>query len=266
VKSSVTSSKQSSKTVSKPGKEIRLNRYLADCGLGSRRKTEELIKSGIISINGETCQDLARKVDPERDKVYHAGKLLSANEDKIFIILNKPAGYVVTQKDEYKRRTVYDLLPENFSTLPYAGRLDKGSEGLLLFTNDGALIKNLTHPSHKVEKVYKVDVEPRLSRAALQNLRQGVEIEGGRTQSAAVFVKNETEKGMSLKIIITEGRKRQIRQMIEAVGAKVTMLKRLQFGPLYLGNLPIGRWRPLTPQEVRSLYKAANANKKTKQG
>jgi len=93
-----------------------------------------------------------------------------------------------------------------------------------------------------------------------------VEIEGGRTQSAAVFVKNETEKGMSLKIIITEGRKRQIRQMIEAVGAKVTMLKRLQFGPLYLGNLPIGRWRPLTPQEVRSLYKAANANKKTKQG
>jgi len=262
VKSSAISSKQSSKTASKPGKEVRLNRFLADCGLGSRRKTEELILSGVISINGETCRDLSQKVDPEHDKVYHAGKLLTHDQEKIFIVLNKPSGYVVSQKDEYERRTVYDLLPEKFRSLPYAGRLDKASEGLLLFTNDGALIKELTHPSHKVEKVYKVDIEPRLSRAALQNLRKGVEIEGGLTQTAAVFVKSENETSMSLKMIITEGRKRQIRLMIEAVGGKVKMLKRLQFGPIHLGDLPKGRWRPLLPPEVRSLYMAASSKKK----
>jgi len=263
VKSSTTYSKQSSKTASKPGKRVRLNRFLADCGLGSRRKVEELISAGAISINGEICTDLASYVDPEHDEVCHEGNILKAETEKIFIIMNKPAGYVVSQKDEYNRRTVYDLLPEKFASLPYAGRLDKASEGLLLFSNDGALIKALTHPSHKVEKTYKVDVEPRLNRAALQTLRKGVEIEGGVTQSAAVFVKNENEKGMSLKMVITEGRKRQIRLMVEAVGGKVKKLRRLQFGPIHLKDLPLGRWRPLLQPEIRSLYMATANKRKT---
>jgi len=254
VKSSTTSSKPSSKTASKPGKSFRLNRFLADCGLGSRRKTEELISSGLISVNNEICRDLSCQIDPEQDEVRYQDKLLSREEKKIYLMLNKPLGYVVSRKDEYDRKTVYDLLPEHFANLPYAGRLDKNSEGLLLFTNDGVLIKQLTHPSHKVEKSYRVVVDRKLSRSALKQLREGVMIEGGITQSAGVFVKSESEKEMQLKLVIKEGRKRQIRQMIEAVGAKVVSLRRLQFGSLQLKDLPLGRWRPLSRNEITALY------------
>lgn len=261
MRSSQTSSRQSSKTASKPGKRIRLNRYLADCGLGSRRKVESLITDGKISINGATSRDLAQTVDPSTDQVSCEGKILKADDNKIYLILNKPAGYVVSQKDEYERKTIYNLLPEQFASLPYAGRLDKNSEGLLLLTNDGELIKRLTHPSHKVEKVYRVRVAPKLKRYAILALREGVEIEGGKTQSAQVYIKSENEESQLLKISITEGRKRQIRHMIEAVGSKVKNLRRVQFGPILLGDLPSGRWRPLLEPEVRSLQIAARQNK-----
>jgi len=254
VRSSTTSSKPSSKTASKPGKLLRLNRYLADCGLGSRRKVEELITAGEISINGEICTDLASQVNPSTDEVRHNGKLLAAQQQKLYLVLNKPLGYVVSHSDEYGRKTVYNLLPEHFANLPYAGRLDKNSEGLLLFTNDGTLIKQLTHPSHKVEKSYRVVIDRRLNRAALTQLREGVMIEGGITQSAGVYVKQQSDSGMQLKIVIKEGRKRQIRQMIEGVGAKVVSLRRLQFGSLQLKDLPLGRWRPLSRAEITSLY------------
>jgi 23S rRNA pseudouridine2605 synthase len=266
VKSSQVSSKQLSKTALKPGKTVRLNRFLADCGLGSRRKVEALITAAQISVNGEICTDLSSQIDPSRDQVCYDGRVLSAEAEKIFIVLNKPTGYVVSQKDEYSRKTVYDLLPEKYASLPYAGRLDKSSEGLLLFCNDGKLIKQLTHPSHKVEKVYRVQVEPKLTRAAIARLRQGVEIEGGRTQSAGVYVKSETEQGMSLKMVITEGRKRQIRYMLEAVGGKVRSLRRVQFGPLLIKDLPLGRWRPLLAPEIRALYKASEMKSKPKPG
>jgi len=244
----------------KPGNKIRLNRFLADSGLGSRRKVEELITAGEISVNNAVCTDLACQVDPGQDEVRYLGKVLSA-EKKVFLVLNKPMGYVVSQKDEYSRKTVYDLLPQEYSHLPYAGRLDKNTEGLLLFCNDGVLIEELTHPSHKVEKVYKVQIEPKLSLTAIEQLRKGVVIEGGLTQSAGVFVKSQNETGMSLKVVISEGRKRQIRLMIEAVGAKVISLKRIQFGPLYIKDLPVGRWRPLNAIEIRALHKAAAAQK-----
>jgi len=239
---------------------VRLNRFLADCGLGSRRKVEKLITDGEISINGAVCTDLASQIDPNQDEVRYQGKLLMP-EEKLFLVLNKPLGYVVSQKDEYSRKTVYDLLPDEYAHLPYAGRLDKNTEGLLLFCNDGVLIKQLTHPSHKVEKVYKVQVEPKLSRTAIEKLRQGVMVEGGLTQSAGVYVKTQSETGMTLKIVISEGRKRQIRLMIAAVGSKVKSLKRIQFGPLYIKELPVGRWRPLSAIEIRALYKAAAAQK-----
>ncbi len=171
-------------------------------------------------------------------------------------MLNKPAGYVVTRSDELSRETVYALLPAQAAQLRYAGRLDKGSEGLLLFTNDGDLINRLTHPTRKVEKVYRVQIDRRLSKNDLQSLRQGVNIEGGRTLPAGVFVKSSRENGMTLKLVIREGRKRQIRQMLTAVGAKVLHLKRLQFGPLALKDLPPGRWRYLTPGELRALRQA----------
>ncbi len=263
MKSFQVSSKQSSKTASKPGETVRLNRFLADCGLGSRRGVEALITDGKISVNGTICKDLASQVDPSQDEVRYQGKILSI-EKKTYLVLNKPMGYVVSQKDEFDRKTVYDLLPDEFANLPYAGRLDKNTEGLLLFCNDGTLIKQLTHPSYEVEKVYRVQIEPKISLTAIEKLRQGVVIDGGLTQSAGVFVKSQSNTGMSLKVVISEGRKRQIRLMIKAVGARVINLKRVQFGPLFIKDLPVGRWRPLTADEVRALYKTAASAKLAK--
>ncbi|MDP2174095.1 MAG: pseudouridine synthase [Candidatus Cloacimonadaceae bacterium] len=251
--SSTVSSKRSSKTASKSGNPLRINRFLADAGLGSRRKVEELITGGKIMLNGEVCMDLSAVIDSDKDEVSFEGKPLSAKKQMMYLILNKPRGYIVSRADELKRNTVYELLPDSARNLSYAGRLDKNSEGLLMFTNDGDMINKLTHPNFKVEKVYRVDIDRKLNRSQLDQLRKGVVIEGGMTLPAGVFVKTETDTSMTLKMVITEGRKRHIRQMIEAVGAKVRSLRRLQFGALRLKELPLGNWRPLTEQEIRYL-------------
>lgn len=259
--SSRVSSKQSSKTALNAGNAMRLNRWLASCGLGSRRSVEELITSGRISLNGQICTFLSSNVSAN-DEVCLDGKPLSPDKELLYIMLYKPRGYVVSHADEQGRQTVYDLLPPEAKKLNYAGRLDKNSEGLLLLTNDGALINALTHPSFKVEKVYRVDISPALPMRSINQLRQGVDIEGGRSLPAGVFIKSRSEKGMTLKIAIREGRKRQIRQMVEAVGGKVHALKRLQFGPLVLKNLPLGSWRLLSPPEIRALKKITDKGKK----
>ncbi len=232
---------------------MRLNRWLAECGICSRREADGLISSGQVKVNGETCSELGRRIDPAVDKVSFQGKELRRDGKKVYLMLNKPRGYVVTRSDELERQTIYSLLPESAANLSYAGRLDKNSEGLLLLTNDGDLINALTHPKRKVEKVYRVEINRRLSRKDIEDLRRGVQIEGGPTLPAGVFVKNDDGQGMTLKLVITEGRKRQIRQMVEAVGAKVLRLKRLQFGSLMLKDLPLGRWRYLTAAELRAL-------------
>ncbi|MFA7542901.1 MAG: pseudouridine synthase [Candidatus Cloacimonadaceae bacterium] len=255
MKSSKNSSKAPSKTASKPGDGIRLNRFLADCGLGSRRKTEALILAGEIEVNGAVCRDLAQRILPT-DTVKYQGKTLTKATEKIYIVLNKPAGYVVSSSDEYGRKTVYDLLPEAYRHLPYAGRLDRNSEGLLLFSSEGDLINKLTHPSYEVEKMYKVIIFGSLNKDKLEQLRQGVMIEGGVSKAAGVYIKESSADESELKLVISEGRKRQIRQMIEAVGAKVKSLKRMQFGPLKLKDLPSGRWRLLSKSEINSLYQA----------
>jgi pseudouridine synthase len=260
--SSKRSSKPSSRTASNAGEPLRLNRYLADCGLGARRKVEQLIVAGKIMVNGEVCVDLARRIDIANDTVLYDGKELHPRTRFLYLILNKPRGYVVSRSDELGRDTIYKLLPEGAKDLTYAGRLDRNSEGLLLMTNDGDMINRLTHPNFKVEKVYKVETTSRLSKAQLDQLRAGVLIEGGMTRSAGVYVKNETERGMTLKVVITEGRKRQVRNMFRAVGANVRALKRLQFGPLMLKSLPLGQWRPLTDGELRAL-KAVTRKGKT---
>jgi 23S rRNA pseudouridine2605 synthase len=236
----------------KPGEGTRLNRWLAECGICSRREADELIRSGKVRVNGEPCLDLSRRIGPG-DRVSCQGQELRRITEKVYLMLNKPRGYVVTHSDELQRETIYSLLPDSAANLRYAGRLDKNSEGLLLMTNDGELINALTHPKRKVEKVYRVEINRRLSRKELEDLRHGVQIEGGVTLPAGVFVKNDGGQGMTLKMVITEGRKRQIRQMVEAVGAKVLRLKRLQFGTLMLKDLPLGRWRPLSGVELRSL-------------
>jgi|BioPla2DNA2_1021312.scaffolds.fasta_scaffold02196_16 23S rRNA pseudouridine2605 synthase len=256
--SSKTSSTPSSKTASNAG-EMRLNRFLALHGYGSRRKADELIKAGRVSLNGTICTELATRVDPASDKVSVDGVEIKASGEKLYLILNKPKGYVVTHSDEKQRSTIFELLPPEAKDMKYAGRLDKNSEGLLLLTNDGELINRLTHPSFKVEKVYKALIAPPINKKSIQMLRRGVPIQAGTTAPAGVYVKGQKEGSMVLKIVIHEGRKRQIRQMIEAVGSKVMNLKRLQFGPLMLKNLPLGHWRPLTPAEIRSLKSMAGS-------
>jgi len=260
--SSRASSARSSKTASNAGEGIRVNRLRAENGIGARRKTEELITAGRVSINGQVTTELGARVNPSKDQVCLDGQPLTISPELIYIVLNKPRGYVVSHADEQGRDTIYKLLPPQASTLNYAGRLDKSSEGLLLLTNDGELINRLTHPNFKVEKVYRVEVTPALSRKSISQLREGVHIEGGITQSAGVYVKSENPGGMTLKMVIKEGRKRQIRQMIESVGGKVRSLRRLQFGPLMLKNLAVGTWRPLTPGEIKALRIACDKGTK----
>jgi len=241
---------------------LRLNRHLASLGLGSRRKVEELILAGRISIDDIVCKDLATVVDPHKSRICMDGKLLEPQKDLHYIMLNKPKGYIVSRSDEMHRKTIYDLLPDLFQDCSYAGRLDKDSEGLLLITNDGDLIQALTHPSRKVEKVYRAEIDRRLSHSQIEELRRGIMLEGKKTLPAGVYVKTSSDSGCVLKMVITEGRKRQIRLMLEAVGARVSSLKRLQFGILKLDDLPLGNWRSLTVSEVRSL-KISVAGKST---
>jgi 23S rRNA pseudouridine2605 synthase len=240
----------------KPGEGTRLNRWLAECGICSRREADELIRSGKVRVNGEPCLDLSRRIGPG-DRVSCQGQELRRITEKVYLMLNKPRGYVVTHSDELQRETIYSLLPDSAANLRYAGRLDKNSEGLLLMTNDGELINALTHPKRKVEKVYRVEINRRLSRKELEDLRHGVQIEGGVTLPAGVFVKNDGGQGMTLKMVITEGRKRQIRRMFSAVGNKVLTLHRRRFGMLTDAGLALGQARPLSPQEVERLRRAA---------
>ncbi len=231
----------------------RINRYLAQCGISSRRKAEEYIQMGRVKVNGIKCTDLSMTIDPGKDKVTVDDNAVAPPQKNIYLILNKPAGYVVSRSDELNRRTIYDLLPNFAKNCVSAGRLDKNSEGLLLISDDGDLINRLIHPKYRIEKVYRCDIDRMLHPSQLELLRKGIEIEGKKTYPAGVFVKPVKGNGMRLKIVLKEGRKRQIRLMIEAVGAKVVQLRRLQFGTLKLNSLPLGAWRWISPPEIRDL-------------
>ena len=245
----------SSKTASKPGKAVRLNKFLAESGICSRRHADDLISEGKVTINGAVCTDLGIRIVPGKDLIVMDGQAVKAQSRYTYIMLNKPRGFPVTKSDEFERKTIYSLLPKEFKSCNYAGRLDMDSEGLLLITNDGDMIQALSHPRMHIEKVYRVDINQRLSRHQLDQLRSGVEIEGKKTLPAGVFVKKNDDGRSTLKMVITEGRKRQIRLMIEAVGARVLNLKRLQYGPLKLGDLVPGQWRLLNKYEIGALRK-----------
>lgn len=236
-------------------KTYRLNKYLAESGLGSRRKVEELITNGKISVNGEVTTDLSTQINPHKDKVLAFGKPVTVESKKVYLLLNKPRSYVVTKQDEFDRKTIYKLLPDFASTCVSAGRLDMDTEGLLLLTNDGDLVQALTHPTKNVEKVYRVEVDFPLSKRQLEDLRHGVVIDGYKTKSAGVFVKSNKSGDVVLKMIISEGKKRQIRLMLEAIDRKVINLKRIQIGEIELGKLPVGMWRLCSNSEVNYLMK-----------
>ena len=259
---------------------VRINKYLAECELGSRRGVETLVKEGKVSVNDKIIQDLSFNIDPNIDTVKVDGKIVKQNTKKVFIMLNKPKGYVVTKKDEFNRKTIYNLLPEFAANLHPIGRLDYDSEGLVLLTNDGDITNKIIHPSSDIEKTYKVIIKGKITMEAIQKLREGVEIEGGSrkaefgkfkkntselrtpnsefsytTQSAKVFLNNTTDENSELKITISEGKNRQIRKMLEAVDHEVITLKRLQIGEIKLEKLPTGMWRFLKDEEILHLLK-----------
>jgi 23S rRNA pseudouridine2605 synthase len=226
---------------------MRLNRFLAAAGLGSRRYCDELIAAGRVTINGKTCSDFS--AEPEaRDHVKVNGKLIHV-APPLTIMLHKPKGFVCTRRDEHVRDTVFDLLPRKFARLFNIGRLDAQTEGLLLLTNDGDLAQNLTHPRYKIEKEYEVTLDRAWDPALGSKLLRGIFLDGRRAKIAQLQPVTPTR----LRVVLRQGINRQIRRMFEAVGYRVKDLIRIRIANLRIGELPPGHWRALNERDLNSL-------------
>lgn len=237
---------------------VRLQKYMAECGIASRRKSEELIEAGLVKVNGDIVTEPGTKVDPLVDKIEFRKMSLDAPikpEKKVYLMLNKPVGYVTTVKDEKGRSTVMDLLKDVKEKVVPVGRLDMYTSGLLLFSNDGEFINKITHPSHETTKTYVVKVRGVPKEKDIDTLRKGVKIDDFVTSPAKVEVllKDNTNNVSRLKIEIHEGRNRQVRKMCEAVGLSTIALRREGVGNLMLGDLEKGKWRYLTQKEINEL-------------
>lgn len=242
----------------------RLQKVLAAAGLGSRRACEVLIEEERVTVNGEVAV-LGRRVDPETDRIEVDGLRVPVRPGLVTYLLNKPRGVVSTASDPQGRPTVVELVPAEPRVFP-VGRLDSDTEGLLLLTNDGDLAHGLTHPSRGVEKTYLAEVEGVPTRGALRQLREGVDLEDGRTAPAKARLAQTTPNGSALELVIHEGRNRQVRRMCEAIGHPVRRLVRTKFGPLVDRRLPPGQWRALDAKEVRALYAAISLNNAVTEG
>ncbi|MBE6818276.1 MAG: rRNA pseudouridine synthase [Ruminococcaceae bacterium] len=240
--------------------EVRLQKFMADNGIASRRKSEELIAAGKVKVNGHKAF-IGQKIHPKKDIVSVQGKKIVKNDDLYYIMLNKPRGYVTTTKDELGRKCVNELVKDIAARLYPVGRLDRESEGLLFLTNDGEFTNALTHPSHGVRKTYRVTVKPVVEEYLLQKLENGVEIDGKKTAPCMVKLLEKQEDRMFLEFIISEGRNRQIRKMCESIGTQVIRLKRTAEGDVKLGGLPVGQWRHLETKEIKKLAGPAIAQK-----
>ncbi len=234
--------------------EIRLQKFMADCGVASRRKCEEIILSGRVSVNGEIVDELGTKVS-KKDVVSVNGKVLKPKEENTYILLHKPEGYITTVEDQYDRPTVIDILDDQLQErrLFPVGRLDYDTSGLLLLTNDGELTFKLTHPKHDVKKVYIARVEGVPTEEELRQFRNGLVIDGYKTAKAEIVIAKNDGDFSSLKISIKEGKNRQVRKMCENIGHRVVGLKRIATGELFLGELKRAEYRHLTEEEVKYL-------------
>lgn len=230
-------------------RKVRINAYLASCGLGSRRSVESLVLDGRIKVNHKVIRDLAFQVSPT-DPVYLDGKAISPTLAR-FIMLHKPVGFACTRYDPYCKKTIYDLLPSELAQLKYAGRLDIDSEGLLLLSNDGAWLQQVSHPSHEVSKTYEVEVSGQILSEDLQAIKKGIHSKGELLKADSIEILKQTEKTSQLRIVLSEGRNREIRRIMGALHYPVTQLKRIAIGKLLLGSLKIGAWRDLTVEEVK---------------
>ncbi len=233
---------------------MRLHKYLSRAGVASRRGAESMIRDGRVRVNGDVVREMGVKVSGD-DRVEVDGRVVSP-EPPIWILLHKPTGCVTTRDDPRGRPTVYDLLPERFHGLFHVGRLDLDSSGLLLFTNEGGVANRLMHPRYEVDRVYLVEVEGGLGSDVLARLTSGVVLEDGlaRAESAAIVAGGEPDSPWTrTRIVMREGRKREVRRMFDAVGHPVRRLRRERLGPIELGDLAEGEWRELDGAEVRAL-------------
>ncbi|MBQ7867929.1 MAG: rRNA pseudouridine synthase [Clostridia bacterium] len=233
---------------------MRLQKYLAECGVASRRAAEKMISDGRVSVDGQTITEMGVQVEIGQD-IRVDGKLVTPEPDKYYIMYHKPAGEVTTVSDPEGRTTVLDRFRDFPARLYPVGRLDYDSEGLLLLTNDGALTEQLLHPSHEVEKVYLARVSNELTPDEARRLENGVMVDGRKTARAKVKILGFKSLYTDILVTIHEGRNRQVRKMVEQVGHQVVMLRRIRFGPLKLGELPRGMWRELTQEELKELRK-----------
>lgn len=233
---------------------MRLQKYLASCGVASRRTAEKLIAEGHVSVDGETVTEMGVQVEIGQD-IRVDGKLVTPEPEKYYIMYHKPAGEVTTASDPEGRATVLDKFRDFPVRLYPVGRLDYDSEGLLLLTNDGDLTERMLHPSREVDKVYLARVSNTLTPEEARRLENGVMVDGRKTARAKVRILGVKGLYTDILVSIHEGRNRQVRKMVEQVGHQVVMLRRIRFGPLKLEDLPRGMWRELTPDELRELKK-----------
>lgn len=234
--------------------KIRLQKYMADCGVASRRKCEKYILQGKVKVNGKVITELGTKIISSKDEVEFEGQKIKNEEKHVYILLNKPIGYVTTTKDQFGRDDVLNLVKVKDRIVP-VGRLDMYTSGALILTNDGDFVYKVTHPKHEINKTYTVTLKGIITKDEVQKLQQGVDIGDYITKPAKVkILKTDEEKQTSrLEIVIHEGKNRQVRRMCEAVGKKVLALHRTKIGEISVKNLPLGKWRNLRKEEIKKL-------------
>lgn len=235
----------------------RLAKYLAHCGIASRRKAEEYIKDGQVSVNGKIVESPATNIDPVKDHIKVGNKLLQPKTRKYFI-LNKPKNIITTKADSFGRKTILDLLPPKHHDLHPVGRLDKDTTGLLLMTNDGPLTNALTHPRYHAEKRYRVTIKGKISLDDVIKIKKGIWLAEGKTKPAKARIMRSTRQFTIVDVSIREGKNRQIRRMISSIGYRVKDLERISIGPIRLGRLPLGEWRALSGTEINKLKEYSN--------
>jgi len=231
---------------------LRLQKFLADAGVASRRAGEQFILEGRVEVNGQVVRQLGVKVDPVHDKVRVDGKPVHSKR-KSYVALNKPKGCVCSRKDEFDRPTIYELLPKEWNNLYSVGRLDYDTEGLIFLTNDGQFALRLTHPRYEVSKKYLVTVEVRVEPEMLEKFVQGVFHEGEKLKAKRAHLVSSTKSMTVVELELTEGKNREVRRMFESQGVTVKRLQRVQIGKIKLGELKPGKWRALTEPEIKSL-------------
>jgi pseudouridine synthase len=231
---------------------IRLQKFLADAGIASRRAAEQIILDGKVRVNGKFVRLLGTKIDPERDEVILDGKIIRARK-KLYIALNKPPGCICSHKDDHDRPTIYDLLPKEWQIVNSVGRLDFNSEGLIFLTNDGQFALRLTHPRYGVRKKYIATVEGKVGPAMLAEFTRGIFHGGEKLKAEKAFLVSASNSRSVVELDLAEGKNREVRRMFESQNVSVKKLQRVQIGKIKLGELKPGKWRTLTEAEIKTL-------------